>query len=435
MKSDPRGRRALVATFVVFISCGLVMSTWASRIPQLKIALDMEPAAWGLVLLAMAMGSMTSLPISGLLISRFGEKSVVRYAALLTCVSLSTIGLGYVAGVAPVIIGLYLMGAGLGCWDVAMNVQGTKVEHRLMRVIMPRFHAGYSVGTVGGALLGALLIHLDVGIAVNLVLVAVLVGVAVLFQVRNFITSATEPLDDPETIEEAAVQAIAEETLVAGAPLPSEETAGEPAAGERATQGRLSLGQAWVEPRTLIIGLSVMIFGFTEGTAIDWIGVALVEDYHTSASLGTLGLATFLAMMTLSRWFGTVWLERFGRVAVLRVQAAVGFVGVLLFVLPGILPLAFLGVALWGFGASLGFPVGMSAGGDDQANSAVRVSVIATIGYIAGLAGPPLVGLIGQNVGVLWALTLVAALLPVAFGLAGVMAQPKEPGGKSPVSA
>ena len=36
-----------------------------------------------------------------------------------------------------------------------MNVQGAVVERRLGRAIMPRFHAGYSVGTVAGALVGA----------------------------------------------------------------------------------------------------------------------------------------------------------------------------------------------------------------------------------------------------------------------------------------
>ena len=69
------------------------------------------------------------------------------------------------------------------------------------------------------------------------------------------------------------------------------------------------------------------------------------------------------------------------------------------------------GVVLWGAGASLGFPVGMSAAADDPVRSAARVSVVSTIGYAAFLAGPPLLGFVGDEVGTLKALLVVAVLL------------------------
>ena len=64
------------------------------------------------------------------------------------------LALGTPVGVLPVVIGLFLIGYGNGTWDVAMNVEGAAVEQRLGRTIMPRFHAGFSVGTVAGALGG-----------------------------------------------------------------------------------------------------------------------------------------------------------------------------------------------------------------------------------------------------------------------------------------
>ena len=371
----------------------------------------MDPASWGLVLLAMAAGSVSALPVAGLIIRKFGEKQVVRYGSILAGLALAGIGLGYVGGVVPVVISLYLLGFGVGAWDVAMNVQGTAVEYRLRRAIMPRFHAGFSVGTVAGALLGALLIQLGVGIAANLVAVGVLVAVAVAIQAAGFLSAGRAPQDDAPVGSLADTQADPADSALPEGPGPA----------------TLTLQEAWLEPRTLLVGLSVMIFAFTEGTAIDWVGVALVEDYGTAVAMGTLGLATFLTTMTLSRWFGTELLDRFGRVAVLRTQAAVALLGVLVFVFSGNVALAFVGVALWGFGASLGFPVGMSAGGDDQRNAPVRVSVIATIGYISFLAGPPLVGALGQSVGVLWALMSVAAVLPIAFLIAGALRRPEVP--------
>ena len=83
---------------------------------------------------------------------------------------------------------------------------------------------------------------------------------------------------------------------------------------------------------------------------------------------------------------------------------------------------AMIGTALWGLGCSLGFPTGMSAAADDPRFAAGRVSAVATIGYTAFLAGPALVGLLGDHVGVLRALTLTACLLGVGLVVAGATA-------------
>jgi MFS family permease len=169
----------------------------------------------------------------------------------------------------------------------------------------------------------------------------------------------------------------------------------------------------------LLIGIFVLAFAFAEGTASDWVAVALVDDYRAPPALGTLAFAVFLAAMTAGRWVGPGLLDRFGRVTVVRSTAALGVVGLAIFVFGGATPLAFVGAALWGAGASLGFPVGMSAGADEPARAAARVSVVASIGYCAFLAGPPVIGFLGQQLTVLRALTTVAVLLAIAALIAG----------------
>lgn len=421
----PRSRvsAAVTSVYIAFIGAGTIQSTWAARIPQLKAALEMDPATWGLVLLAMAAGSVSSLPAAGAIINKLGEKATVRIFSLVTGLAMAALGLGYVGGVLPVVIALYAMGFGLGAWDVAMNVQGTLVEHRLNKAIMPKFHAGFSVGTVTGALLGALLIQFHVGITANLIGIGLLVGGFVSWKVSHFLMNAAEDAQADVDARTTQVDTFADP---ADALLSSEKNEDALARSPSSIPSRITLGQAWREPRTLMVGVFVLIVAFAEGTAIDWIGVAMVDDYRTSTTLGTLGLAAFLATMTLARWFGTALIDRFGRVPVLRVLTVVALAGVLLFSLSGNIPLAFFGVALWGCGVSLGFPMGMSAGGDEPRNSAVRVSVIATIGYIAFLAGPPFVGLLGNHVGVLSAVMSVAALLPIAFLLTGALRKPAE---------
>ena len=149
----------------------------------------------------------------------------------------------------------------------------------------------------------------------------------------------------------------------------------------------------------------------TEGAANDWVSLAVVDGFDVSHALGAVGFGVFVTAMTAMRLFGTALLDRFGRVVVLRITAGLALVGLLLFCLVGPLWLALVGVVLWGAGAALGFPVGMSAAADDPAHAAARVSVVSTIGYAAFLAGPPLLGFVGDQVGTLQALLVVAVLL------------------------
>jgi predicted MFS family arabinose efflux permease len=269
-----------------------------------------------------------------------------------------------------------------------MNVQAAAVEQRLGRAVMSRFHAGYSVGTVGGALVGAAMVAGHVPVTAHLAAVAVIVMVCVPFAVQRFL-----PDHDGEP---------------AGAGKPAAERPRNPLA-------------AWGELRTLLIGICVLAFAFAEGTANDWINLALIDGYGVAPAIGTLGFAAFLAAMTAARWFGPTLLDRHGRVPVVRALAVVNLVGLLLFVFGGVAPVAFAGALLWGVGVSLGFPVGMSAGADDPARAPARVSVIASIGYCAFLGGPPLIGFLGQHVTVLRALIAVAVLLAVAIALAGAL--------------
>jgi MFS family permease len=168
----------------------------------------------------------------------------------------------------------------------------------------------------------------------------------------------------------------------------------------------------------------VLAFAFAEGTANDWVTIALIDGHRTSEAVGTLGFAVFLTSMTAARWVGPGLLDRYGRVAVVRLLAVLAVVGLVLFVFGPNAPVAFVGALLWGAGTSLGFPVGMSAGADDPARAATRVSVIASIGYCAFLAGPPLIGFLGHEITVLRALIVVAVLLAVATAIAGCLREP-----------
>jgi predicted MFS family arabinose efflux permease len=315
--------------------------------------------------------------------------------SILTAMSLAGVAIGYHQGRLSIVIALFFLGIGYGSWDVAMNVQGATVERLLGRAIMSRFHAGFSVGTVAGALVGTAMVALDVPVTVHLLVVAVALGIAVPVGVRPFV---------PDTAAQ-------------------DEAVDSPAASTTPDAPRSALS-AWRERRTILIGIFVLAFAFAEGTGNDWIAIALIDGYGATAAIGTLGFAVFLSAMTAGRWFGPAWLDRYGRVAVNRVLTGASLVGLALFIFGQNLPLAFVGAALWGIGISLGFPVGMSAGADESAMAAARVSVIASIGYCAFLAGPPLIGFIGEQISVLKAMIVVAAILALALTIAGNLRPP-----------
>ena len=385
-------KAATRAVYAAFITNGFTMASWATRIPQVRDGLELTPSRLGLVLLAIAGGSIVSLVLAGHLVARFGSRNTVIAMAALLGVALSAVGLGYPYGVAPVVVGLFFFGFANGAWDVAMNVQGAGVEQRLGKAIMPRFHAGYSVGTVAGALAGAVAVALHVPVSAHLAVSAIAVAVIVIASVQAFLPDEVHP----ESPEDAA------------------------RGGLRRTL------ETWREPRTLLIGLFVLAFAFAEGTGIDWISVAMIDGYGVSATIGTLAFASFLTAMTAGRWFGPALLDRYGRVTVVRALAAISLVGLVIFVFGPNPATAFAGALLWGLGASLGFPVGMSAAADDPLRAARRVSTVSTIGYCAFLGGPPLIGFLGDHVTVLKGLAAVVVLLAVATAAAGAI-RPLEP--------
>lgn len=367
--------RAKHAVAAVFVLNGLAFASWISRVPSIRDALDLTAAQVGLLLLCLSAGTLVALPLSGGVVSRIGAARTVAASAVVAALGLLVMaaGLGTTApGV--VALGMFTYGVGTSAWDVSMNVEAADVERRLGRTLMPRFHAGFSTGTIAGALLGAGCARFGIDLPLQLVLTVAAVLATAPTSTRWFTPAA--PADEH---------------------------------GSRAAVLR-----AWREPRTLAIGFLVLAFALAEGVANDWVALALVDGYGATESVAALGFAVFVTAMTLGRLFGGSAVERLGRVAVLRTTGVLVTGGVAVVVLSPTLAGALVGAGVWGLGASLGFPLGMSAAADDERRAAVRVSVVSSIGYTAFLGGPPLVGLLADSIGVRDALVVA-----VVAGLAG----------------
>ncbi|MBZ5734250.1 MFS transporter [Nocardioides sp. TRM66260-LWL] len=397
-----------VAVAVVFGANGFLFACLVSRLADVRSGLSLSNGALGVLLLAISAGSLLALPLTGRLVARFGAASIVRLGLGLDVVGLVVAGLGVAAGSVPVTAaGWFLYGAGVGSWDVAMNVEAAEVERGLGRTIMPRFHAGWSLGSFAGAGVGIVVTALDVPLLAHLVGGAVLVAAATLSATAGF--------------------ASARVAAIGGAAGDAEGRQDDGADPTARRAGR----SPWTEPRTLAIGVMVLAFAVVEGSANDWLTLGLIDGYGAPHWLGVAGFATFVVAMTTGRLLGPVALDRVGRAPVLWACSAAAGVGVLLTVgasrIDGVAggAVAVVGILLWGLGASLGFPVGMSAAADDPERSALRVGVVSTIGYGAFLAGPPLLGRLGDAVGTLESLLAVAVLMvPAALTVAAVRRAP-----------
>jgi MFS family permease len=373
---DPaRLERAKVAVGVTFAMNGLAYAGWLARAPAARADLGLSPAGFGLILLFLSGAAIAAIPLAGPIVQRFGPAKAVFGGVASVLTGLVVLATGTALGSIPLAAaGLVLAGLGNSTWDVAMNVEGADVERRLGRTIMPRLHAGFSLGTVLGAGLSAGSAALGISLATQLYLTAALTAVIMAVTVRRFLPHPVVPAAD---------------------------------------RAPMSVLDAWRSPRILLIGLIMLGFGFTEGTANDWLAIGLVDGYRASETVGAIGFGTFVSAMTLARLSGGWAIERWGRVLVLRITAASAAAGLVLVVANLSVPVALLGALLWGAGASLGFPIGMSSAADDPLRAAINVSVAGAIGYGAFLAGPPLVGFLAEHFGVLRALLCVLGALAI----------------------
>lgn len=366
------------AVFATFFAMGFGLASWMARVPRARDVLEMTTGEMGLILLGISIGSVTGLLLASHIIHALGARRVVALGMTVVAVGLAIAGWAADGGTLWLLIAGFVVGGScMGITDVAMNISGAANERALGKPIMPIFHAFFSLGTVAGAGVGGLCELLGIGIGWQASGIGLVIA-ALAIVVHRFL---------PEEVREEDEQPV---TL-----------------GERLA--------VWKDPRTLLLGLLVLGMSLTEGSANDWLALTMVDGHGFSNEGGAFMLALFLTAMTLGRVLGVTLLERFGRVPVLRGTAMLAAAGLLLVIYAEPTPLVITGVVMWGIGASLGFPVGMSAAADEPRLAAARVGTVSAIGYLAFLAGPPLLGLLGDLVGLRLALLAVLGFVVLSL--------------------
>jgi MFS family permease len=346
----------------IFLLNGAGIGVWAAHVPLVQARAGIDTGVLGFLLLTIAGGAISAMPLSGWMAGRWGTRAVVIGAGLLF--ALTSALLMNVGGLVPLFAAAYAFGASNGVLDVAMNANASEVEAARGIPTMSSFHGFYSLGGLIGAALGGLLIGAGFGDGSG----ALMVSVAI-----------------------AAVVAVCARRLLAVAPAP------------HASHFALPRGPA------LFLGLLGLLCFAVEGALVDWSALLLTERTQVDAATAAFGYSAFSVAMAACRFAGDRLVLRFGALRVMVAGGVGMFAGLMLAVVSTHFLLSALGFALIGLSAANVVPLifaaaarmpGMSAGGG--------LATVATLGYAGLLMAPPLIGSIAAHTNIAVALGILS---------------------------
>ena len=379
---------ARVAVATGFMLSGAGFASWVVRIPDAQRRLDLSEGELGLTLLGMSAGGLLAMPLSAALIARFGSRAVAIVATL----GLAAAVVGPARAATPVLLALVLLalGAASSVMAVALNTQAADVERRMDRPIMAGLHALFSLGGLIGAGVGGLVADAGVGAGTHLGVTGLAIAA---------IAVATSPF------------------LLAQGP--------EPARGDSA-RGRPA------RP-LLLLGLIAFCVLFSEGAVADWSTIYLRDSAGAGPAQAAAGYAAFSLMMAAGRFVGDALTVRLGPARLVRVGGTTAAAGILLAVAQSDAWTAIVGFGLVGAGLSSVFPTLVAAAGrTGGAPASSSIAVVSSIGYAGLLAGPPLIGMVGELTSLRIGVAVIGLAGVLIAGLAGILAPERD---RAPVLA
>ena len=356
-----RGTRAAIALF--FFGDGLLIGSWAARIPAVQRHADLTNARLGLALFAASVGALAAMPVAGWLCGRIGSGRVTVVALLGGATSLFLASLaGGLGGLAAALFGF---GAGFGSINVAANAQGLALERLYGRPILSSFHAAFSSGGLAGAGLGALAAWLGIGPRAHFGALALVLALFGLLARPRLLPHEADDLEGAVTLVRP--------------------------------------------PRTLLVlGAAAFCTLLAEGAAADWSAVYLSQSLGAAAALAALGYTVFSLAMVVSRTVGDRLNVRIGPVSLVRGGGLLAAAGLAVALVEGSTAAALAGFVAMGAGLGVVVPVLFRAAGSTGGVTAgVGVAAVSTIGWLGFLSGPPAIGFAAGAVGLRGALGLV----------------------------
>jgi MFS family permease len=361
-----------------FFLQGLCFSSWAARIPTMQQRLSLTDTQLGGVLLAVPVGLLLSLPLSGWLVSRYGSKPLTVLGVLLYATVLPLLGMAQTT--TQLMAGLVLFGLASNMANISVNTQAVGVEALYDKSIMASFHGIWSLAGFAGAAVGTLMIGYGMAPLPHFALIAGIVALGVLLM-RPYLlpTDAGRDADQPVFV------------------LPDKSL--------------------------LLLGMLAFCSLLCEGTMFDWSGVYFNKVVHAQNGWEGVGFTAFMSTMAAGRFVADWFTDRFGRRRTLQFSGLLTAAGLLLAVaLPTLWP-ATLGFMLVGVGVSSVVPLVYGAAGRSTVMSpGMALAAVSTVGFAGFLLGPPLIGLVAGASSLRVSFALIAGL---GLGIAGLASRAK----------
>jgi MFS family permease len=363
------------AISTIFLLNGTAIGLWAAHVPLVQARASIDTGTLGLLLLTIAGGAISAMPLSGWLAGRWGTRAVALGSASL--LALTTALLMNVDGLAPLFLAAYAFGASNGVLDVSMNANASEVEAARGIPTMSSFHGFFSLGGLLGAALGGVMIGAGLGDGRGALMTGLVMG---------------------------GVVAVCARFVLNVAPSPHE------------SHFALPRGPA------LFLGLLGMLCFAVEGALVDWSALLLAERTKADPASAAFGYSAFSVAMAACRFLGDRLVLRFGAARVMVLGGLGMFGGLMLAVLSTHFVLSACGFALIGLAAANVVPLifaaaarmpGMSAGGG--------LATVATLGYAGLLLAPPLIGSIAAHTNIAVALGILSISGIIIAANAGVV--------------
>jgi len=345
-----------VAISLFFFAHGLVLSSWASRIPSIKTQLNLTDAELGTLLLLLPIGQISTMPLAAKLIRSYGSKRSVHYGFLLY--PLVLILLGFSTRYFELALGLFFFGVLGNLCNIAINTQGVELEAKLNTPLMSSFHGAWSISGFIGALFALVMLHYTLSTSTHFLLVYLLVMVLWIVSYNRLIT--VEPTPNKKQ-EKGSIFKQLDKTLI-------------------------QLG---------VIGFLSMAI---EGAMFDWSGVYFQAIVQAPEHLIILGYTSFVLLMAIGRFLGDRLVATLGHKKVIQYSGILMSAGLLLAVFFPHLLLTTFAFMLVGLGGSCSVPTLYGiAGKHPTVHAGVALTLVSSIAFLGFLLGPPVIGFISSS--------------------------------------
>ena len=385
MSSNPKVARLFAVAFMLFFARAFMFSTWVSRGPEVKELLALNTVQLGVLTMLYPVAGLVGITYAGALVQRFGSRVVSTTIFVVGCASLALLGPAITGGHVW-ITGLLLLTFGLpmAIADFVANYEGNLADKASKSSLFPALHGAYGLGMMAAAALAGMMTDAGVDLGVHYLLVAAVAAVG---------------------------------SLGAAMAVPRHDVSN--VTPEEQAQQRRQRRAVLRERRSLLIAVVGFSFIMAEMTAGTWVPIALTNSGFSTAK-AAFAFSIFWIVVTVVRLLGGFIVDVIGRQRTVQISALLTALGVGLFMLGDVVSLPYPALILWGAGMALGFPMSVSAMGDDPAWAAARINLAVSVVYVASITVGPALGSVGQVFGLSVAFGIPLAILLIAAALSGV---------------